>query len=45
MWNKLKIKKMGETIIICIIKKVNVELEVITDVDVYQFIENVGKMG
>lgn len=36
---------MGETIIICIIKEVNVELEVITDVDVYQFIENVGKMG
>ena len=36
---------MGETIIICIIKKVNVELEVITHVDVYQFIENVGKMG
>ena len=36
---------MGETIIICIIKKVNVELEVIADVDVYQFIENVGKMG
>lgn len=36
---------MGETIIICIIKKVNVELEMITDVDVYQFIENVGKMG